>query len=175
MRKTQALLWLSIALLLSACAGAPMRTLPEQQPAAQVDRERFLGTWYIIAHVPYFPERGKVATRVEYVQRADGRVDDLYYFRETLDGPEQRWEGVAWPLDDSGARWKARFLWPFSTEFWVVEVDPEYQLALIATPDAKLAWVYARSETIDAARYAAAQARLRAFGVDTTQLVQIPR
>lgn len=175
MRKIRALLWLSLALALVSCAGAPLRTSQTLQPAAAVDTQRFLGTWHIIAHIPYWPERGKVATRVEYVARADGRVDDLYYFRDTLDGPEQRWEGVAWPLDSSGARWKARFIWPFSTEFWVVEVDADYQLALIATPDAKLAWVYARSPQLDDERYAAALARLQALGVDSTRLQRIPR
>ena len=81
----------------------------------------------------------------QFVKRDDGRVDDLYYFRKRLDGPEQHWSGVAWPLDEHAVRWKARFVWPFSTEFWVVDVDTDYQVALIATPDAKLAWIYART------------------------------
>jgi apolipoprotein D and lipocalin family protein len=161
-----------LALTLAACSNAPTRESGSRQAAAQVDRERFMGRWYILANVPYFAERGKVASYVEYRPRADGKVDDLYYFRETLDGPEKRWEGVAWALDERGSRWRARFLWPFSTEFWVLYTDE--QVAVIATPDAKLGWIYARARTLDAAVYEDAVRRLAAFGVDTRKLVRIP-
>lgn len=162
-------------ILLAGCASAPLRDTPGMQAAAHVDRAKFLGNWYIIANIPYFAERGKVATRVQYVKRDDGRVDDLYYFRKRLDGPEQHWSGVAWPLDEHAVRWKARFVWPFSTEFWVVDVDTDYQVALIATPDAKLAWIYARTPTLNAERMEQATRRLAEFGVDTNALVPIPQ
>lgn len=168
-------LLLSLPMCLLACATTATRSSAALQPLPHVDTERFLGTWYIIANIPYFPERGKVASRVEYVRRSDGRVDDLYYFRRSLDAPEQRWSGVAWTLDDSGARWKARFIWPFSTEFWVVDLDADYTVALVATPDAKLAWVYARSPTITPQRYQQALDRLVEFGVDTSLIEVIPR
>ncbi len=164
---------LAVSMVLSGCAGTSAIREPESVQA--VDRERFLGTWYIIANVPYFAEKGKVATRVEYVKRSDGRVDDLFYFRRALDEPEQRWSGVAWPIDASNARWKARFIWPFTTEFRIVGIDAEYSVALIATPDAKLAWVYARTSTLSSERYEAALAELRERGVDSDKLVMVPQ
>jgi len=163
---------LVLSMLLLGCTGAIRQ---ESARLPTIDQQRFLGTWHIIANIPYFPEKGKVATRVEYVKRSDGRVDDLFYFRSELNGPEHQWSGVAWPLDASGARWKARFIWPFSTEFWVVGIDAGYEVALIATPDAKLAWVYARQPQLDPARYQAALAQLREFGVDTEAMMEIPR
>lgn len=164
---------LVLSILLTACTGTAR--LREASTLPSVARERMLGNWHIIANVPYFAERDKVATRVEYVQRSDGRVDDLYYFRRAPDAPEEHWSGVAWPLDDSAVRWKARFIWPFTTEFWIVGVDANYEVALVATPDAKLGWVYARTAEITPERYQAALAGLRAFGVDTTKMVRVPR
>ncbi|MGE4071353.1 MAG: lipocalin family protein [Lysobacterales bacterium] len=170
--------WLALLLLLSlilGCAASPTRHTEARAALSPIAREHMLGNWYILANVPYFAERGKVAARVEYVQRSDGRLDDLYYFRRTMDSPEERWEGVAWAVDESGARMKARFIWPFATEFWIIALQQDRQIALIATPDAKLAWVYARTPTIDEASYQAALARLREFGVDTETLVRIPQ
>ncbi len=166
-----ALLILGSALVLAGCASTPSAA----PRLATLERERLLGTWHIIANVPYFAEKGKVATRVEYVERADGRLDDLFYFRESMDAPEERWEGVAWALDDTGTRYRARFIWPFSTEFWVIHMNDDGQIALIATPDAKLAWVYARTPKIDEARYSAAVEKLADYGVDTSTLVRIPQ
>lgn len=167
------LLPILLVLLLAACSSAPTLESGSRQAAAQVDVERFMGRWYILANVPYFAERDKVASYVEYRPRADGRVDDFYVFRETLDGPEQRWEGVAWALDDRGSRWRAQFVWPFSTEFWVLYTSD--QVAVLATPDAELAWIYARTTTLDPALFEDAVQRLAAFGVDTDTLVRIPQ
>lgn len=160
-------------LTLAGCAASPTRIQADGASLPQVARKDLLGTWYILANVPYWVERGKVATRVEYGERSDGRLDDVYYFRRRMDAAEQHWSGVAWALDDSGARFKARFIWPFSTEFWVIGMQANQQIALVATPDAKLAWVYARTPRIDDASYATALTALRAFGVDTTTLVRI--
>ncbi len=171
LQRASALLVIAGAFLLAGCASTPS-SAPR---LAALERERLLGTWHIIANVPYFAEKGKVATRVEYIARDDGKLDDLFYFRESMDAPEERWEGIAWPLDDSGTRYRARFIWPFSTEFWVIHMDDDGQLALIATPDAQLAWVYSRTPQIDPTRYAAAIARFADFGVDTARLVRIPQ
>ena len=49
---------------LPACASpCPRRT------ADAIDLPRFMGTWHVIAHVPYFGERGHVASRDEYTLR----------------------------------------------------------------------------------------------------------
>ncbi|MBK6728370.1 MAG: lipocalin family protein [Xanthomonadales bacterium] len=60
------LLSLLAILLLVGCAGHAARERPPLVAAPSVDLPRFMGTWYVIAHVPYSFEEGKVATRDEY-------------------------------------------------------------------------------------------------------------
>ena len=57
------LLGLLTILVLAACAGPGVRQRPPLQAAPSVDLARFMGTWHVIAHVPYFFEKNKVATR----------------------------------------------------------------------------------------------------------------
>ena len=52
---------------------------------------------------------------------------------------------------------------------------PDDKVAVVATPDAELGWIYARTTTLDAAVYDDAVRRLAAFGVDTGKLVRIPQ
>jgi apolipoprotein D and lipocalin family protein len=161
-------------LLLVACASkppAPLPTLPK------IDLERFAGRWHIHANMPYFPERGKVGSFVEYKLRPDGRIDDLYFFRkETLDAELESWEGIATVLDPAtNARLKAQFIWPFSTEFVIAEVDPDYQTALVVTPDRKLAWIYGREPVLPEATRSALEQRLSEIGVDLSTMVRIPQ
>ncbi len=55
---------LAIAFGLAACASPGTRDRPPLAAAPSVDLERFMGTWHVIANVPYFFENGKVDTLV---------------------------------------------------------------------------------------------------------------
>lgn len=163
--------WLPL-LLLCACAATPPRALP---PLPQVELSRFMGRWHVIANVPYFFERGKVATRDEYRLREDGRIDNDFVFRRGFDRPERRWKGVSTVQPGSGgARWSVQFIWPFSTDLEVLEVDADYEWALLATPDRKLAWVLARAPDLAPMRYAELIQRLHRHGIDPTALRRVP-
>lgn len=161
--------------VLAACASPGARERPlEAAPA--VDLARFMGTWHVIANVPYFFENGKVATRDEYRLRPDGRIDNDFVFKKQFGEEDKRWRGISTVLPDSGgARWKVQFVWPFSTELVVVHVDDDYQGAALATPDRKLAWVFGREPTMDTARYDALVARLVEQGVDASALRPVPQ
>jgi len=167
-------LTLLVAVLLVACAAPPKMADPELKA---VDLDRFAGRWYVLANVPYFAERDKIGSYVEYVRRADGRIDDLYFFRKkTLNAPLEQWTGIATVLDPpTNARLKASFIWPFSSTFWIAEVDADYQTALLISPDRKLAWIYSRTPTIAQAERERLKASLGALGVDLTTMVDIPQ
>ena len=72
--------------LLVGCASSsklpPLRTVPF------VDLERYTGRWYVIANIPYFLERGKVASYDTYARRPDGTfTNDFTFRRGTFDAP----------------------------------------------------------------------------------------
>jgi len=167
------LLVMLTVLLLAGCAGVRERPI---EAAPNFDLQRFMGTWYVIAHVPYFFEKGKVATRDEYRLRPDGRIDNDFVFKKRFGEEDRRWSGVSTVVPNSGgARWKVQFVWPFSTELVVVHVDDDYQGAALATPDRKLAWVFSREATMDAARFNALLAKLTERGVDASALQAVPQ
>ena len=167
---------LMMVMLLAACASPGARERPPLEPAPSVDLPRFMGTWYVIAHVPYFFEKGKVATRDEYRLRPDGRIDNDFVFKKRFGEEDRRWRGISTVVPGSnGARWKVQFVWPFSTELVVVHVDEDYQGAALATPDRKLAWVLGREPTMDGARLDALVATLVERGVDASTLQAVPQ
>jgi len=163
-------------LMLAACAGPTTRQIPALEAAPSVELSRFMGTWYVIANVPYFFEEGKVATRDEYRLRPDGRIDNDFVFKKRFGEEDRRWRGVSRVIEGSGgARWKVQFVWPFSTELVVVHVDADYQGAALATPNRKLAWVFGREPTMAATRFDALVAKLAEQGVDASALQRVPQ
>lgn len=163
---------LPLLLALAGCASTP-----SAPPAADaIDLQRFMGTWYVIANIPYWAENGKVATRDVYRLREDGRIDNDFVFRRGFDAPEKRWNGVSTVVPGSkGAEWKVSFIWPLSTRLQVLEVDPDYGWALLATPDRSKAWLFDREPDLDAATYAERVQRFAAYGVDPNALRRVPQ
>jgi apolipoprotein D and lipocalin family protein len=161
--------------VLLACASQSKLGWPDVH--ARFDTKAFMGKWYIIANVPYFAEKGKVGSYVIYRQRDDGRIDDLFYFRKkNLSNKEQHWEGITEVVDDKNpAHMRARFIWPFSTDFLVLHVSDDGSTALVGTPDRKLAWIYSRTAAITPAQYVRNEAVLRAQGYPVEKLVKIPQ
>ncbi len=163
-------------LIIAACASPGARVSPQLEATPTVDLPRFMGTWYVIANVPYFFENDKVATRDEYRLRPDGRIDNDFVFKKRFGEEDRRWRGISSVVPGSGgARWKVQFVWPFSTVLEVLHIDDDYQGAALATPNRKLAWVFGRNPTMDPARYQALVAKLVERGVDASALQPVPQ
>jgi apolipoprotein D and lipocalin family protein len=169
----RALLALFLALLLSACGSAPQRGDPPL-PLANVDLQRYMGEWHIIANVPYFAERGNVMTRAGYRLAGDGRIEDVYYYRREFDGRELQRSTTATVVPGSGnAHWRVRFYGVLEADYLVLEVGEAYDYALVGHPGREYAWVLARTPRIDDALYARLLARLDELGFDSSQMRRI--
>ncbi len=162
---------------LSVFALAGCATTPRPATVARVDLDRYMGRWFVVSHVPYFLERGKVASSDFYAPRPDGRLVNDFTFREgSVDGPEKTWHGVAWVTDTStNATWKVRFLWPFAVTYKIYALDPDYRWAAVGTADAGLLWILARERRLNPADYERALAELRAKGIDVSRLAFVPQ
>jgi apolipoprotein D and lipocalin family protein len=68
-----------------------------------------------------------------------------------------------------------RFLWPFYATYRILELDPEYRWAVVATPGHNLLWVLARDRQLDADTYADILSRIAGQGYDTNRLYKVPQ
>ncbi len=136
-----------------------------------------MGRWYVISNVPNFLENGKVGTSDNYALRADGRLDNIYAFRKgSLDAPEKRWEGVAWVTNTTtNAEWKVRLFWPFTADYRVLELDPDYRWAVVSNHDGKMLWVLARETSLSDNVYQDIVARITRLGLDPSKLQKVPQ
>ncbi len=171
-----------LAVLLLASTAACSTSMnsskaPPLQTVSHVDLPRFMGDWYIIAHIPYALEKGKVGTVDRYQLRPDGKIDNYFLYRKkTLDAPVQEWKSLAWVHDKkTNAEWRVQLLWPFRVSYLIVDLDPNYQWGALGYPSRKLGWVISRKPTLDEKTYQEILQRLKAKGYDTTQFVKVPQ
>jgi apolipoprotein D and lipocalin family protein len=159
-----------LALLLASAARA--EDLPD---TANLDLKRYTGTWYELARFETFFERGCVGASATYTLRDDGNLGVVNRcFKETLTGKEESVEGKAWVVDPKvPGKLKVQFFWPFSGDYWVLDVAPDYSWALVGNPAKKSCWVFSRTPQVDDALYASLVEKLKVRGYDVTKLLKI--
>ncbi|MCY1453105.1 Outer membrane lipoprotein Blc [compost metagenome] len=100
-----------------------------------------------------------------------------------VDGEVEEAEGEACPVDENDpARLEVSFLpkglrWlPFTKgDYWVIQVAPDYSVALVGSPDRKYLWLLAREPHLDATTQEHYLAQARQQGFDLTPLIHTPQ
>lgn len=162
----------AVLALLSGCA-----TQPPLQTVAHVDLPRYSGRWYVIANIPYFLERGKVASYDTYALRPDGTLENNFTFRrESLSAPEVTWHGTARVTNPTtNAEWSVRFIWPFSADYRVIDLDPDYRWAVVGHPSRDLLWILARERQLPDELYQTIVQRTARQGYDPSRIAKVPQ
>ena len=163
------------AVALVALAGcATSSSLPEQPAPAEpppLALQQMTGTWYVIAHVPYFTERGQVAARDEYTLLPDGRVAVRYVYRTGFHARVRTVDAIATVVPGSGNRdWRLRIFRVVRATQHILEVAPDNSWALVTTPDRDLAWIFARRPAMDGKTYQRLLRKLRGYGVNSDKV-----
>lgn len=167
-------LFVGLALACAAPSGIHPRGLPED--AVPIDLGRFMGAWFVVAHIPTSVEENAYEAVERYALEPDGTIAVQFEFCEGgLGGPRQELTMTGWVYDPStNAEWRVRPFWPLRLAYQILELDPDYTLTVIGHPSGDYAWVMARQPEIDEVELAAITARLDAAGYETDRLRLVP-
>jgi apolipoprotein D and lipocalin family protein len=151
-----------------ALAGAttPLRTVE------RVDLNRYVGKWYEIARYPNrFENSCDRDVTAEYSRRNDGKIRVLNSC-VTAAGKLKRAEGTAIVVDtQTNAQLKVTFFWPFYGKYWVIDLGPNYEYAVVGEPSRKYLWILSRSPKLPEATYHDILQRIAQQSYETAKLV----
>ena len=179
MRKIQlrALLAGLVAVSGLACAEAP-----QPGPLATVtaiDLPRYMGKWYEFARFPNkFQAKCVDDVSAEYSQNPDGTVKvinrclmDNGEYSEAVGKARQVGEPTSAKLQVSFAPSLASFIpWVWG-DYWIIDIDPEYNVVAVGEPTREYLWVLTRTNRMSTAEYMGLLSRLRDKGYDTAMLI----
>ncbi len=139
----------------------------------QVDLNRYAGTWYEIARYPNrFQKKCDSDTKAMYLLRGDGTVGVVNSCRKS-DGTITSNKGTAKVVDAAtNAKLKVTFFWPFSGNYWILDLAPDYSYAVVGEPSRKYLWILSRTPQMDDATYRAITERIRFLGYDPSRLIR---
>jgi lipocalin len=142
---------------------------------SSVDLNRYKGLWYEIARLPFFFERKLKCTSATYTLREDGRITVLNKGNYLTDPKKSTSsQGVAWiPDKNSPAKLKVQFFWPFSGDYWILELDKDYRYVLVGDPSHKYLWILAREKKMDEKTYSMLLGKAVENGYDVKSIIRV--
>jgi len=168
-------------LCILACAGllggCQTASLPPLDTVSRVDLQRFMGDWYVIAHIPTWPERNAWNAVESYRLEADGTVATTFTFREgSAHGKSRRMTPTGYVVDTaSNAVWGMQFIWPVKADFRIAYLSEDYGVTVIARQKRDYVWVMARSPQIPQPQYEEIVRRIATWGYDVAKLRRVPQ
>lgn len=165
---------IGVLLLYTHCkTNSPMI---DQTTVKELDLNRYLGTWYEIARFPHSFEKGMEGVTANYSMRNDGKIRVINKgYKDRLDGELSVAEGKAKiPNQLEPGKLKVSFFWIFYADYYVLELGPDYEYAMIGSSSPKYFWILSRTPHMDDSTYQMllAKAQQRGYHLDKLEKVQ---
>ncbi len=116
------------------------KTMVDKTVVKNLDIQRYLGTWYEIARYDHSFERGLVGVTADYSMRDDGKIKVINSgYKNSLDGEFSKAIGKAIipKPEKEPAKLKVSFFMFFYADYFVLELDKDYQWDVIGSSSDK--------------------------------------
>ena len=143
-----------------------------------LDVPRYLGTWYEIAKFPnWFQKKCVSNTKAVYTAKSDSNLRVLNSCR-TTSGETSEAEGLARQIGPKDSpKLEVRFAPEWLSflpmvwgDYWVIDLDSQYQVAAVSDPRREYLWVLSRTPQLDPKVYDDLLQRLKQQQFDIQKL-----
>ena len=159
------------ATVLGCVAGVDRKS--ELEVVGAVDLSRYAGRWYEIARLPNrFEKKCADSVTATYSLRSDGKVDVVNRCRKA-NGEYTTAKGKAKIVDKkTNAKLKVTFFWPFSGDYWILDLGPNYEYAVVGAPNRDYLWILSRAPQLDEQLYQSLLEKMAARGFETERMIR---
>jgi len=162
----------ALCLLLAACA-AGRDGADGVREFAMPPLDALMGDWHVVARVPWFGERGRVASRIRLAPSGADRLDVTRIWREGFAEPMESDTSTA-RRDGHGDRvWKMRSYGVVPTRLRMLEVAEDGSWMLLDSPGRDHAWILTRAQQVGDEAYLELERRIGGHGVNTDKLRRV--
>ena len=141
-----------------------------------VDLKRYTGQWYEIARYSNkFQKQCVGNVTANYSLKDNGDFEVLNKCLKK-DGQYDDAKGKAKIVDKAtNAKLKVSFFLFFYAPYWILDLDPNYEYALVGTPDRKYLWILSRTPKMNDATFQNILRKAEKMGFEPNKLVKTPQ
>jgi apolipoprotein D and lipocalin family protein len=145
----------------------------ELEVVSSVDLSRYAGRWYEIARLPNrFEKKCADSVTATYTLRSDEKVDVVNRCRKA-NGQYTTATGKAKVVDKkTNAKLKVTFFWPFYGDYWILDLGPNYEYAVVGAPNRDYLWILSRTPQLDEQLYRRLLTEMSTRGFATDRMIR---
>lgn len=154
----------------SACYAHPPMKI-DNSTVNHLDIHRYMGKWYEIARYDHSFEKGMTHVYTEYSLEKDGKIKVIN--RGIKDGEAKKVIGKAKqpdPKEYPGRLKVSFFLW-FYSDYYILDLDKDYQYAIVGSSSDKYLWILSRTPEMSETRLKSILQSIAQRGYDLSKLV----
>ncbi len=136
---------------------------------------KYLGTWYEIARFDHSFEHGLQGVTANYTLRKDGKIKVTNQgYKNSLRGKLKTAVGKAKSSPDAIQRkLQVSFFLNFYAPYNILELDSNYQYALIGSNSSNYLWILCRTPQMDVGIYNILTEKAKSRGYDVSKLIKV--
>lgn len=127
-------------ILLTGCKTQPLDTVQN------VDLERYQGTWYEITKIPNRFEKNLIKVQANYTLKENGRIEVKNTGFNTKTNKFE--EAIGEAKVNGPGKLGVSFFKPFYGDYYIMELDDDYEWVLVGSPSRDYLWILAREPEI---------------------------
>ena len=157
----------TLAAVLTGCV-----TTSDIAAVRDFEPERYMGTWYEIARLPHYFERDMDEVRARYTLKPDGSIEVVNSGvrdgeASSITGTAKLKRPKAKPL---AGELRVSFFWPFYSDYRIIELDPDYTVAVVTAGSRDYLWVLSRKPEMAREELDAITSRMKTLGFEVDKL-----
>ena len=160
-----------------ACTNAKIQdSMIDKTVVKELDLQKYLGIWYEIARYNHSFERGLVGVTANYSIREDGKIKvQNSGYKRRLDGRFSKATGKAFTPDPEmePGKLKVSFFWNFYGDYFVMDLDENYQWVIIGSSSDNYLWILSRTPQLEPGLYDELLSKIKMRGYDLSQLIKV--
>ena len=164
---------IALLFLINACKG--QNKMIDKTVVKELNIEKYLGKWYEISRFDHRFERGLVGVTAFYSFREDGKLKVVNSgYKKALNGEKSEAIGKAKiPDPKTPSKLKVSFFWFFYVDYYVLELDKNYQWAVIGSSSDNYLWILSRTPKIEKGLYNELLNKIANRGYDVNKLISV--
>lgn len=156
-----------------ACSHTPTAPLTR---AENVNINRFMGNWYVIANIPTFIEKGAHNAIESYSLNKDGSIATRFsFYKDSFDGELKLYEPTGYVSKTDNSLWGMQFIWPFKAEYVITYLSADYQHTIIGRSARDYLWIMSREPVMDEKSYKELIEFSAVMGYNTDLIEKVPQ
>ncbi|WP_417332457.1 lipocalin family protein [Halarcobacter sp.] len=144
---------------------------PNIKSVQTVDLNRYIGSWYEIARYEHKFEKDCKNVTATYSIKENDKIEVINRCTKITTGEKTEAIGEAYAVDNTNAKLKVSFFWPFYGDYWIIMLDKNYSYAVISEPSKKYLWILSRDKKLDEKIKEKILKRLESLDYDLSKLI----